>query len=197
MRFFFLVLYPRLFLLLPILLLYIHSLSWLFTQSCSFIQSVTYLLTLTHSPYSLIQTNRLTHSLIHTLTHPLASLCLRLFCLAAMGQCAQARGRTNVLASLRWLSGVPWLPLLYCQKVGYTPRCSSGVPLVSLRCPSHVPPVSLLCPSGVPPVSLRYPSGDPPFPLLLRGMRRTMNIAKGSDIVPRAPLVSVTFEWQT
>ena len=81
---------------------------------------------------------------------PLASLGLRLFCVAGVGQCALSRGRMYA-PGFRWR---PWVSAsfawqawdnVHCQGVGCTPRGSAGVP------------------------------GSPP---LLRGRRGTMCIAK-------------------
>ena len=102
---------------------------------------------------------------------PLASLGLRLFCVAGVGQCALPRGRMYA-PGFRWR---PWVSAsfawqawdnVHCQGVGCTPRGSAGVP------------------------------GSPP---LLRGRRGTMCIAKGSDDVRTGvPLASVSasFAWQ-
>ena len=102
---------------------------------------------------------------------PWASLGLRLFCVADVGQCALPRGRM-------YAPGFRWRPLVsasfawqawdnvYCQGVGCTPRGSAGVPW------------------------------SPP---LLRGRRGTMCIAKGSDVRPGVPLASLglrPFAWQ-
>ena len=133
--------------------------------------------TLTHS-----LTHTLTHSHTHSLTHslrrgtmctvkgsdvrpgvPLASLGLRFFCVAGVGQCALPRGRMYALG-FRWR---PWVSAsfawqawdnVHCQGVGCTPRVSAGVP------------------------------GSPP---LLRGRRGTMCTAKGSDVRPGVPLASL------
>ena len=94
---------------------------------------------------------------------PLASLGLRLFCVAGVGQCALSRGRMYA-PGFRWR---PWVSAsfawqawdnVHCQGVGCTPRGSAGVP------------------------------GSPP---LLRGRRGTMCIAKGSDVRPGVPLASL------
>ena len=94
---------------------------------------------------------------------PLASLGLRLFCVAGVGQCALPRGRMYA-PGFRWR---PWVSAafawqawdnVHCQGVGCTPRGSAGVP------------------------------GSPP---LLRGRRGTMCTAKGSDVRPGVPLASL------
>ena len=94
---------------------------------------------------------------------PLASLGLRLFCVAGVGQCALPRGRMYA-PGFRWR---PWVSASFawqawdnvrCQGVGCTPRGSAGVP------------------------------GSPP---LLRGRRGTMCPAKGSDVRPGVPLASL------
>ena len=94
---------------------------------------------------------------------PLASLGLRLFCVAGVGQCALPRGRMHA-PGFRWR---PWVSAsfawqawdnVHCQGVGCTPRGSAGVP------------------------------GSPP---LLRGRRGTMCTAKGSDVRPGVPLASL------
>ena len=94
---------------------------------------------------------------------PLASLGIRLFCVAGVGQCALPRGRM-------YAPGFCWRPWLsasfawqawdnvHCQGVGCTPRGSAGVP------------------------------GSPP---LLRGRRGTMCTAKGLDVRPGVPLASL------
>ena len=94
---------------------------------------------------------------------PLASLGLRLFCVAGAGQCALSRGRMYA-PGFRWR---PWVSAsfawqardnVHCQGVGCTPRGSAGVP------------------------------GSPP---LLRGRRGTMCTAKGSHVRPGVPLASL------
>ena len=94
---------------------------------------------------------------------PLASLGLRLFCVAGVGQCALSRGwmyapgfrwRPWVSASFAWQA---W-DNVHCQGVGCTPRGSAGIP------------------------------GSPP---LLRGRRGTMCTVKGSDVRPGVPLASL------
>ena len=64
---------------------------------------------------------------------PLASLGLRLFCVAGVGQCALSRGRMYT-PGFRWR---PWVSAsfawqawdnVHCQGVGCTPRGSAGVP---------------------------------------------------------------------
>ena len=94
---------------------------------------------------------------------PLASLGLRLFCVAGVGQCALSRGRMYA-PGFRWR---PWVSAsfawqawdnVHCQGVGCTPWGSAGVP------------------------------GYPP---LLRGRRGTMCTAKGSDVRPGVPLASL------
>ena len=94
---------------------------------------------------------------------PLASLGLRLFCVAGVGQCALSRGRMYA-PGFRWR---PWVSASFawqawdnvqCQGVGCTPRGSAGVP---------------------------------GFPPLLRGRRGTMCSAKGSDVRPGVPLASL------
>ena len=101
----------------------------------------------------------------------LASLGLRLFCVAGAGQCALSRGRMYA-PGFRWR---PWVSAsfawqardnVHCQGVGCTPRGSAGVP------------------------------GSPP---LLRGRRGTMCTAKGSHVRPGfrwRPWVSTSFAWQ-
>ena len=95
--------------------------------------------------------------------YALASLGLRLFCVAGVGQCALPRGRMYA-PGFRWR---PWVSAsfawqawdnVHCQAVGCTPRGSAGVP------------------------------GSPP---LLRGRRGTMCTAKGSDVRPGVPLASL------
>ena len=94
---------------------------------------------------------------------PLASLGLRLFCVAGVGQCALPRGRMYA-PGFRWR---PWVSAsfawqawdnVHCQGVGCTPRGSAGVP------------------------------GSPP---LLRGRRGTICTAKGSDVRAGVPLASL------
>ena len=67
---------------------------------------------------------------------PLASLGLRFFCVAGVGQCALPRGWMYALASL-WR---PWVSFacqawdnVHCQGVGCTPWRPSGVPGSLLR----------------------------------------------------------------
>ena len=94
---------------------------------------------------------------------PLASLGLRRFCVAGLGQCALPRGRMYA-PEFRWR---PWVSAafawqawdnVHCQGVGCTPWGSAGVP------------------------------GSPP---LLRGRHGTMCTAKGSDVRPGVPLASL------
>ena len=94
---------------------------------------------------------------------PLASLGLRLFCVAGVGQCALSRGRMYA-PGFRWR---PWVSAslawqawdnVHCQGIGCMPRGSAGVP------------------------------GSPP---LLRGRRGTMCTVKGSDVRPGVPLGSL------
>ena len=150
-----------------------HSLTHLHTHSLN--HSLTQ--SLTHSLHS--HTPSLTPSLSLTLTHScvsalslthvsprmyaLASLGLRLFCVAGVGQCALPRGRMYA-PGFRWR---PWVSAsfawqawdnVHCQGVGCTPRGSAGVP------------------------------GSPP---LLRGRRGTMCTVKGSDVRPGVPLASL------
>ena len=157
-----------------------HSLTGVTHSLTGVTHSLTHSLTgVTHS-----LTHSLKHSLIHSLTHshhgrrgtmctakgsdvrpgvPLASLGLRLFCVAGVGQCALPRGRMYA-PGFRWR---PWVSAsfawqawdnVHCQEVGCTPRGSAGVP------------------------------GSPP---LLRGRRGTMCTVKGSDVRPGVPLASL------
>ena len=95
---------------------------------------------------------------------PPVSLCFRRFCVAGLEQCTLPRGRMYAPVSLRCPSG----PASFawdnedCQGVGCTLRC----------------------PSGVPPVSLRSPP-------LLRGRCGIKCSAKGSDVRPGVPPVSL------
>ena len=93
----------------------------------------------------------------------LASVGLRLFCVAGVGPCALPRGRMYALgfgwrpwvsASFAWQAWVN----VHCQGVGCTPWGLAGVP------------------------------GSPP---LLRGSRGTMCTAKGSDVRPGVRLASL------
>ena len=93
----------------------------------------------------------------------LASLGLRLFCVAGVGQCALPRGRMYALGFLwrRWvIASFAWQVWdnVHCQGVGCTPWGSSGVP------------------------------GSPP---LFHDRRGTMCTAKGSDVRPGVPLASL------
>ena len=94
---------------------------------------------------------------------PLASLGLRLFCVAGVGQCALPRGWMYALAS-PWR---PWVSASFAWQAWDNARCQ-GVGCTPWR------------PSGVP--------GSPP---LLRGRRGTICIAKGSDVRPGVPLASL------
>ena len=124
---------------------------------------------------------------------PLASLGLRLFCVAGVGQCALPRGRMYA-PGFRWR---PWVSAsfawqawdnVHCQGVGCTPRGSAGHPWVSasfawqawdnVRCQGV----------GCTP---RGSAGVPGSPPLLRGRRGTMCTAKGSDVRPGVPLASL------
>ena len=123
---------------------------------------------------------------------PLASLGLRLFCVAGVGQCALSRGRMYA-PGFRWR---PWVSAsfawqawdnVHCQGVGCTP----GVPLASLG-------LRLFCVAGVGQCALsrgrmyaRGSAGVPGSPPLLRGRRGTMCTVKGSDVRPGVPLASL------
>ena len=121
--------------------------------------------------------------------YALASLgCLRLFRVAGVAQCALPRGRMYALASL----GSP--PLLrgrrgtMCTAKGSDVR--PGVPWVSASFAWQAWH-NVHC-QGVGCTPWR-PVGSPPF---LRGRRGTMCTAKGSDVRPGVPWVSVSFVWQ-
>ena len=192
MGFLFLVLYPLLFLLLPPPRLPPHSL----THSLITHHSLTHSLTpsLPHSltpslPHSLTPslphslTPSLTHSLTHSLTSSLISshltlthslthcqgvgctpwLGLRSFCVAGVGQCALPRGRMYALASLR----CPLVSAAFAWQAWDNVHCQ-GVGCTPWR-----------------------PSGVPWSPPLLRGRRGTMCTAKGSDVRPGVPPVSL------
>ena len=145
---------------------------------------------------------------------PWRPLGLRLFCVAGVGQCALPRGLMYALASLgappllrgrrRTMCtakgsdvrpGVPWGSAsfawqawdnLHCQGVGCTPWrplglrhfCVAGVGLCAL------------------PRGLMYALASLGAPPLLRGRRRTMCTAKGSDVRPGVPWGSASFAWQ-
>ena len=150
---------------------------------------------------------------------PLASLGLRLFCVAGVGQCALPRGRMYA-PGFRWR---PWVSAsfawqawdnVHCQGVGCTPRGSAGL---RLFCVAGVGQCAL--PRGRmyalgfrwrPWVSASFAwqawdnvhcqgvgctprgsAGVPGSPPLLRGRRRTMCAAKGSDVRPGVPLASL------
>ena len=145
---------------------------------------------------------------------PWRPLCLRLFCVAGVGQCALPRGRMYALASLGSPSllhgrrgtmciakgsdarpGVPWLSAgfvwqawdnVHCQGVGCTPWRPLGL---RLFCVAGVGQCAL--PRGR--MHALASLGSPP---LLRGRRGTMCIAKGSDLRPGVPCVSASFAWQ-
>ena len=96
---------------------------------------------------------------------------------------------------------------VHCQGVGYTPWRPSGVPPVSLGlrrfCVAGVGQCALPRGRMYALASLRCPSGVPWSPPLLRGRRGTMCTAKGSDVRPgvppvslQCPLVSAAFAWQ-
>ena len=171
MGFLFLVLYPLLLLVLlpsrppslphPLTHTLTHSLTHALTHSH------THSLSLTHSHTPLLRGRRGTMCTAKGSDVrpgvPLASLGLRRFCVAGVGQCALPRGRMYA-PGFRWR---PWVSASFawqawdnvrCQGVGCTPRGSAGVP------------------------------GSPP---LLRGRRGTMCTAKGSDVRPGVPLASL------
>ena len=174
MGFLFLVLYPppRPPVLLLTHLTHTHTLTHSLTQSFTHTHSLSHTHTLTHSltrvPGSppLLRGRRGTMCTVKGSDvpgFPLASLGLRLFCVAGVGQCALPRGRMYALG-FRWR---PWVSAsfawqawdnVHCQGVGCMPRGSAGVP------------------------------GSPP---LLRGRRGTMCIVKGSDVRPGVPLASL------
>ena len=167
-----------------------HTHTLTHTHSTHSTRSLTQTHSLTHSlthppthPPTRPPTHPRTHALTHSLTLllrgrrgtmctvtgsdvrpgvPLASLGLRLFCVAGVGQCALPRGRMYA-PGFRWR---PWVSAsfawqawdnVHCQGVGCTPRGSAGVP------------------------------GSPP---LLRG-RYGISTAKGSDVRPGVPLASL------
>ena len=124
---------------------------------------------------------------------PLASLGLRLFCVAGVGQCALPRGRMYA-PGFRWR---PWVSAsfawqawdnVHCQGVGCTPRGSAGVPgsppLFAWQAWDNVHCQGVGC-------TPRGSAGVPGSPPLLRGRRGTMCTAKGSDVRPGVPLASL------
>ena len=146
---------------------------------------------------------------------PWRPLGLRLFCVAGVAQCALPRGRMYALASrgsppvLRGRRGtmctakgsdvrpgVPWVSAsfawqawrnVHCQGVGCTPWRPLGL---RLSCVAHIVAQCAL------PRGRMYALASPGSPSLLRGRRGTMCTAKGSDVRPGVPWVSVSFEWQ-
>ena len=94
---------------------------------------------------------------------PLVSLRLRRFCVAGVGQCALPRGRMYALASFR----CPLASAAFAWQAWDNVHCQ-GVGCTPWR-----------------------PSGVPWAPLLLRHRRGTMCTAKGSDVRPGVPLVSL------
>ena len=94
---------------------------------------------------------------------PPVSLGLRRFCVAGVGQCALPRGRMYALASLRW----PLVSAAFAWQAWDNVHCQ-GVGCTPWR-----------------------PSGVPWSPPLLRGRRGTMCTAKGSDVRPGVPPVSL------
>ena len=144
----------------------------------------------------------------------MASLGLRRFCVAGVGQCALPRGRMYALASLGAppllrgrrgtmctakgsdvRPGVPWGSAsfawqawdnVHCQGVGCTPWRPLGL--------------RRFCVAGVGQCALprgrMYALASLGAPPLLRGRQGTMCTAKGSDVCPGVPWGSASFAWQ-
>ena len=145
---------------------------------------------------------------------PWRPLGLRRFCVAGVAQCALPRGWMYALASLGSppllrgrrgtmctakgsdvRPGVPWVSAsfawqawhnVHCQGVGCTPWRPLGL--------------RLFCVAGVAQCALprgwMYALASLGSPPLLRGRRGTMCTAKGLDVRPGVPWVSVAFAWQ-
>ena len=124
---------------------------------------------------------------------PFRSLGLRCFCVAGVGQCARPRGRMYALASLR----CPLGSAAFAWQAWDNVHCQKGrmYALASLRCPLGSAAFAWQawdnaeC-QGVGCTPWR-PSGVPWAPLLLRGRRGAMCTAKGSDVRPGVPPVSL------
>ena len=117
---------------------------------------------------------------------PLASLQLRRFRVAGMGQCALPGGLWRPLgsAAFAWQA---W-DNLHCQGVGCTPMASLWRPLGSAAF-AWQPCDNVHC--QVVGCTPWRPSGVPWAPPLLRGRRVTISIAQGSDVRPGVPLASL------
>ena len=122
---------------------------------------------------------------------PLASLGLRRFCVAGVGQCALPRGRMYA-PGFRWR---PWVSAafawqawdnVHCQGVGCTPWRPLGL---RRFCVAGVGQCAL-------PKGLMYALASLGAPPLLRGRRTSTCTAKGSDVRPGVPWGSAAFAWQ-
>ena len=122
--------------------------------------------------------------------YALASLGLRIFCVADGGQYEQPRGRmyTDVYPDVPWGSAFfAWQALdnVHYQGVGCTPWRPSGSASFAWQACDNV-----YCQGS----DVR--NGVRRAPCLLRDRRGTMSIAKGSDARPGVPWGSAFFAWQ-
>ena len=123
---------------------------------------------------------------------PLASLGLRLFCVAGVGQCAVSRGRMYARGS----AGVPGSPPLFVAGVGHCALSRGWMYAPGFRWRPWVSASfawqawdNVHC-QGVGCMP-RGSAGVPGSPPLLRGSRGTMCTVKGSDVCPGVPLASL------
>ena len=121
-----------------------------------------------------------------------------LYALASLGSPSFLRGRRGTMCIPKGSDvrpGVPWVSAsfawqawdnVHCQGVGCTPWRPLGL--------------RIFCLAGVGQCALprgrMYALASLGSPLLLRGRRGTMCIAKGSDVCPGVPWVSASFAWQ-
>ena len=118
--------------------------------------------------------------------------------LASLGSPPLLRGRRGTMCIAKGSDvrpGVPWLSAsfawqawdnVHCQGVGCTPWRPLGL---RLFCVADLGQCAL-------PRGRMYALASLGSPPLLRGRRGTMCIAKGSDVRPGVPWVSVSFAWQ-
>ena len=140
-----------------------HTLTLTHTHSLTHSHIHTFNHSLTHTHHSHSLTHTLTHTLTFTHSHSLTHSLAFLFCVAGVAQRALPRGRMYALASLR----CPLVSAAFAWQAWHNVHCQ-GVGCTPWR-----------------------PSGVPWSPPLLRGRRGTTCTAKGSDVRPGVPPVSL------
>ena len=95
-----------------------------------------------------------------------------MYALASLGAPPLLRGRRGTMCTAKGVGCTPWRPL------GLRFFCAAGVGQCAL------------------PRGLMYALASLGAPPLLRGRRRTMCTAKGSDVRPGVPWGSASFAWQ-